>query len=162
MSEFERPQEVVGETFEKWGYRFTWTDQHMSQASMQPLRSKYDQLGAAALESLQRIHDTQSIDAATQGTKSSKSAHKDLYALLRENHQTDPILSELWNQTHHVPEWVDWAQLARGQEFFHRYIGANITGFALQGFVGENSVSYYCLPQPLKPFQMREMIPLHG
>ena len=57
-------------------------------------------------------------------------------------HQYDELGSAaLWNQTHAVPQWVDWEQLARGQDFFHRYIGANITGFALQGFVGENSVS---------------------
>jgi hypothetical protein len=40
-----------------------------------------------------------------------------------------------------VPDWVDWAQLERGQRFFYRYAAANIVGFALQGFLGENTAA---------------------
>lgn len=145
MSKSEQSTEVVGETFERWGYKFKWTDQHMSQASMSPLRFEYDRLGATALEKLQKIHEGQRATATNQTTNApNERPAKDLYALLRDNYQNDPVLTELWKSTHHVPEWVDWAQLARGQEFFHRYIGANITGFALQGFMGENSVRYSC------------------
>ena len=165
MTTSERPREVVGETLEKWGYKFKWTDEHMSHATMQPLRLQYDELGATALQRLQSIRDTQSADALTQGIDGPKKSGKDLYTLLRDNYQSDPILTKFWEETHHVPAWVDWAQLARGQEFFHRYIGANITGFALQGFVGENSVSYQCLlrlseaNQSSTPFSFRDRNP---
>lgn len=62
----------------------------------------------------------------------------DLYEFLEQYHAKDCILGQFWLETHTVPEWVDWEQLARGQEFFYRYALANIVGFALQGFVCEN------------------------
>ena len=108
---------------------------------MQPLRYEYDRLGAAALERLQLLRETQSTDLKDKAIDPCPRSRQDLYALLSDNYQNDPTLTKFWEELHHVPEWVDWTQLARGQEFFHRYIGANITGFALQGFVGENSVS---------------------
>ena len=130
----------VGDTCEKWGYKFKWTNQHMSQESMKPLRSSYDNLGAAALERLQQIRESQATPYSGQDPEITRRPSKDLYTLLQDNYMNADILTQFWNETHTVPEWVDWEQLARGQEFFHRYIGANITGFALQGFVGENSV----------------------
>lgn len=120
----------------KWNYTFRWTDQHLSREEIDPLRYKYDELGAAALEKLQKISAQNIRGEDAQGAR----ARLDLYALLRDNHETDQVLRKFWDELHTVPDWVDWEQIARGQEFFYRYAAANLTGFALQGFVGENSV----------------------
>ncbi|KAL2705597.1 hypothetical protein AAEP93_000847 [Penicillium crustosum] len=42
----------------------------------------------------------------------------------------------IWEEVNAVPEWVDWTQIERGQEFLHRYLIPNLTGLALQGFLG--------------------------
>lgn len=123
-------------TCTKWNYTFQWTDKHLPRHETDPLRYKYDELGAAALEKLQKI------SAENKKSKDPQRAPErlDLYALLRDNHETDKVLQKFWDELHTVPDWVDWEQIARGQKFFYRYAVANLTGFALQGFVGENSV----------------------
>jgi len=60
---------------------------------------------------------------------------KDLYVLLRDNANKDPVLEKLWTQVNMVPELVDWEEVRRGQEFFHRYAAPVITGFAFQGLL---------------------------
>ena len=107
---------------------------------MNPLRYNYDELGAAALEKLQAIY------AKNDKAKDLRGAGErlDMYGVLRDNHDADPVLQKFWNELHTVPEWVDWDQIARGQKFFYRYAAANLTGFALQGFLGENAVSFCC------------------
>ena len=35
-----------------------------------------------------------------------------------------------------MPDWVDWAQISRGQDVFYRYGGANLTGLAYQSLLG--------------------------
>lgn len=132
---------MTGDTCEKWGYKFKWTDQHISKERMSVLRSEYDQLGTAALEKLQKLRETQAEDLGSKSSAASNRSRMDLFTLLRDNYQDDDVLTEFWNETHDVPEWVDWAQLARGQDFFHRHIGANLAGLALGGFIGENSAS---------------------
>ncbi|KAL8783971.1 MAG: hypothetical protein Q9195_009226 [Heterodermia aff. obscurata] len=131
-----------GDLCEKFGYKFKWTDQHISQERMSVLRFEYDQLGSRALERLQKLRDAQVKDPDSSDATAPNRSRKDLYTILKDNHEDDDVLAQFWKETHDVPEWVDWAQLARGQEFFHRYIGANLTGFALQGFIGENSASH--------------------
>lgn len=46
---------------------------------------------------------------------------KDLYGLLRDHAEEDTKLNELWTEVNTVPEWVDWAQIQRGQDVFFRY-----------------------------------------
>jgi len=120
----------------KWIYTFQWTDKHFSREQTDPLRYKYDELGAAALGKLHEISAQNAGEKHGQGPR----PRLDLYTVLCDNHQTDPVLSQFWDELHTVPDWVDWEQIRRGQEFFYRYAVANLTGFALQGFVGENSV----------------------
>jgi hypothetical protein len=121
-------QSQSGDEKQKWSYKFTWTDDHPDPKVLKPLRHEYDELGALALEKLLDIkkrHETKG----------------DLYRILENHHAEDETLTEFWNNVHAVPEWVDWEQLARGQKVFYRYGLANIVGFALQGFVCENSAS---------------------
>lgn len=127
----------TGEKIGAWGYSFTWTDGHLPRDETEPLRQQYDTLGAEALKRLQAIQASLMEDSKAAGVPPSPI---DLYALLRDHHQGDDVLSQFWEETHTVPDWVDWEQLARAQKFFYRYAIANIVGFALQGFVAENSV----------------------
>lgn len=46
---------------------------------------------------------------------------KDLYSLLKGHVDEDPKFQELWTQVNTVPDWVDWAQIQRGQDVFFRY-----------------------------------------
>lgn len=85
------------------------------------------------------MENLQEISKHKQRKDGTTRARTDLYAILKDNHQNDETLAKFWNEVHAVPEWVDWAQLERGQNFFYRYAPANLMGFALQGFIGENS-----------------------
>jgi hypothetical protein len=121
-------QSCVVQSIQKWSHKFIRTDQHLEPGTIRGLRHEYDKLGAKTLERLLDI-------------KKEQNKQGDLYELLEQYHDQDDILSKFWRETHTVPDWVDWAQLARGQEFFSRYALANIVGFALQGFICENSAS---------------------
>ncbi|KAH7016259.1 uncharacterized protein B0I36DRAFT_377845 [Microdochium trichocladiopsis] len=115
-------------------YRYTWSKLHWPKSHLEPLRQEYDELGSAALGKLQEL-------SRTQTSSTSPPERTDLLALLKQFHPSDHTLSAFWHELNTVPEWVDWAQLARGQHFFYRYAPANLMGFALQGFVGENSAA---------------------
>ncbi|RHZ63951.1 hypothetical protein CDV55_105128 [Aspergillus turcosus] len=137
-SSFFNPSPCVGETISKWGYSFKWTDSHLPKETLKPLRHEYDTLGAAALERIQAIRAALLEESKAKGTSPPPN---DLYVLLRDHHSKDETLTQFWNEVHTVPDWVDWEQLERGQRFFYRYAIANIVGFALQGFMAENSAA---------------------
>ncbi|EAW11634.1 oxygenase MpaB family protein [Aspergillus clavatus NRRL 1] len=128
----------AGSLINKWGYSFKWTDSHLPRDTIKPLRQQYDTIGAAALERIQAIRLALVEEASAKGTTPPSN---DLYTLLRDHHREDEILSQFWTELHTVPDWVDWQQLERGQRFLYRYAIANIVGFALQGFMAENSAA---------------------
>ncbi|KAK2002104.1 transcriptional regulator [Colletotrichum falcatum] len=132
---FSRPNDdvrVVG------NYSFRWTKDHIPKEKTEHLRQTYDEVGAAAVARILEIHQRDLAEKPGGATHLSK---LDLFAVLQEHHGRDEALGRLWDEVHAVPDWVDWEQLARGQRFFYRYAAANLMGFALQGFVGENSAS---------------------
>ena len=143
-SESKVSTKTSGDVCEKFGYKFTWTDQHISPERMNILRFESDHLGDAALERLQKLRESQVKAPDNNDPAVSNRSRKDLFKLLRDNYRDDDVLAEFWKETHDVPEWVDWAQLARGQEVFHRYVGANLAGFSLGG-LGESSASHLFL-----------------
>lgn len=98
------------------------------------MRHEYDTVAAKALKQLQAI-------AKEKGFSDDPRKRPDFYQLLAENHTSHDDLRDFWAQLHKIPDWVDWEQLERGQRFFYRYAAANLMGFALQGFVGENSAA---------------------
>lgn len=65
-----------------------------------------------------------------------KPPSRDLYAILKDNVEGDELLQEFWDEVNTVPEWVDWAQIERGQDVFYRYGGACLTGLAYQSLLG--------------------------
>ncbi|KAI1175289.1 hypothetical protein F4777DRAFT_588635 [Nemania sp. FL0916] len=127
-------EEKIGSTQHSGPYSFEWTKLHLPRSQTDPLRYQYDTVAAKALKQLQAI-------AKERGFSDDPRKRPDLYQLLLESHESHDDLRELWSQLHTVPDWVDWEQLERGQRFFYRYAVANLMGFALQGFVGENSAA---------------------
>lgn len=42
---------------------------------------------------------------------------------MQDHAEDDEILGQLWREINTVPTWVDWEQIARGQDCFYRYGG---------------------------------------
>lgn len=122
-------------------YTFQWTDLHLSRQETDPLHYEYDRLGSEAVGKLQQIAKEKKGAAVAAAAEKGCPVAYDMYAILRDHHAEDETLHSLWQEVHAVPEWVDWEQIERGQKFFYRYAIANLMGFALQGFVGENSAA---------------------
>lgn len=128
------------------------------------MKHSYDVLGEEALDVLNELFppeltgttfhpkkDTQDVSASatvpdrksTEGQAGEppvpngrSKPERDLYELLRDNHDRHPKLAELWDEVNDIPAWVDWAQIARGQDVFYRYGGATLTGLAYQSLLG--------------------------
>lgn len=117
-----------------WGYTFDLGPDHLTLEQAEPLKHSYDVLGEEALDVLNELYPRDStIFHPPSNDKDSSSDAKtkpkrDLYLLLRDNHDKHPKLQEIWDQVNTIPEWVDWDQIARGQDVFYRYGGANLTG----------------------------------
>jgi hypothetical protein len=114
---------------------------------MQPLKFTYDSLADDCLERLQKL-SVAGKDELTPSNSSRKKSDesklqfpsptggRDLYALLKDNYTSDLKLAQLWDQVNAVPDWVDWDQIARGQDVFYRYGSACLTGLAFQSLLG--------------------------
>jgi len=101
------------------------------------MKFSYDRLGEAALDRLNEIsppprsalprNSTKYAEAAPSSERSVEAVDsppkRDLYILLRDNADKDETLAKLWKEVNTVPEWVDWDQIARGQDVFYRYGG---------------------------------------
>ncbi|KAE9375734.1 hypothetical protein N431DRAFT_543207 [Stipitochalara longipes BDJ] len=122
-----------------WGYDFQWTPQHMTPAEMYPLKYSYDMLGEQCLDILDSISPPgpgQQLPRNRSRTDTSPDVKRDLYALLRDNASKDGTLGCLWDEVNTIPDWVDWAQIARGQDVFYRYGGVALTALAYQSLLG--------------------------
>ena len=132
----------------------------MSEEECKPLRQSYDVTGEQVYNRLNEIspppktgelprnnprqsEKTESgFDSKTvnedekQYGQQPKTPSRDLYAILRDNRKGDPLLEKFWDEVSTVPDWVDWDQIARGQDVFYRYGGATITGLAYQSLLG--------------------------
>ena len=103
------------------------------------LKYEYDELGSQVVNKLQEI--MQENKANSKRATPTGCPFTDLYTLLHNHHTEDETLSRFWHETHTVPDWVDWEQIERGQNFFYRYALGNLMGFALQAFMGENTAA---------------------
>lgn len=135
-----------------WGYQFEWTDDHLTPEQMEPMKHTYDILAEQCLDRLNTIsppkkaalprnQDHRPVLFSVTGTEEEKKEalpmpRRDLYALLEEHQASDPKLAELWKQVNTVPDWVDWEQIARGQDVFYRYGGPALTGLTFQSLLG--------------------------
>ncbi|KAK5099686.1 hypothetical protein LTR70_002233 [Exophiala xenobiotica] len=144
-----------------WGYTFDLTPDHLTAEQAHPLKHSYDVLGEEALDALNELfppestifhpkeatkHDVETTVPDRKSTEGQageppvphgKSKPKrDLYELLKDNHSKHPKLDELWSEVNTILPWVDWDQIARGQDVFYRYGGATLTGLAYQSLLG--------------------------
>ena len=138
-----------------WGYTFQITSDHLTPEQTAPLKYSYDRLGDEALKRLDAISQpsysplshkvpAQPKRPARENYEKESSSNekpvivpkRDLYISLRDNAQSDPVLGQLWAEAHTVPSWVNWDQLARGQDVFYRYGGPALTGLAYQSLLG--------------------------
>lgn len=135
-----------------WGHTFEWTPEHLTKEQMRPLTMTYDVLAAECLDRLDKLSpppsetppppppppqvpDDKPPDSSST-EKPRAHARRDLYALLSQHHASDPKLTSLWTQLHTVPDWVDWAQISRGQDVFARYGVPAVLSLTFQSLVG--------------------------
>jgi hypothetical protein len=129
LNPFRKEDENTRHTY---GYTFQWTPDHFTPEQMQPLKYSYDVIAEQALNKLDEISPppdnalprNQDRTAKTEAGKEKEPdfiPKRDLYALLRDHHEEDEVLDALWKQVNTVPDWVDWDQIARGQDVFYRY-----------------------------------------
>lgn len=136
-------------TRKTWGTIFQWTPDHMTLEQMIPLRYSYDILGEECLNRLDAIspppqpsplrHKTETVGNEPVKVDTPK---RDLYVLLRDNASEDPKLRELWDEVNTIPEWVDWDQIARGQDVFYRYGGVALTAVSIYTANIPNAASF--------------------
>jgi hypothetical protein len=85
---------------------------------------------------LPAIFKSPQTDSDLPATPAARPKKRDLYAIVKEHAETDETLGTLWHQLTTVPDWVDWDQIARGQDVFYRYGGPCLTGLAFQSLIG--------------------------
>jgi len=131
-----------------WGYTFDLTSDHLTPEQALPFKHSYDVLGEDCLKRLNEIspppdstlpRNTSKFTGNEENRKPPEGQSppkRDLYVLLRDHAETDEKLGELWKQVNTIPDWVDWDQIARGQDVFYRYGGPNLTGLAYQSLLG--------------------------
>ncbi|CAN9151263.1 hypothetical protein AALT_g3901 [Alternaria alternata] len=145
-------QRRTANTRDCWGYRFEWTPEHLTPEQMKPMKFSYDVLAEECLDRLNAISpphkgalprndSNRAALSSVPGTEEEKKEplpvpKRDLYTLLEEHHDSDPKLAELWREVQTVPDWVDWDQIARGQDVFYRYGGPALTGLTFQSLLG--------------------------
>ncbi|KAH7122318.1 hypothetical protein B0J11DRAFT_335790 [Dendryphion nanum] len=133
-----------------WGYGFDWTDDHLTHEISERLKHSYDVLAEECLDRLNTIsppdkgvlpRSNSQKPSQVTGIDSEKKEglplpQRDLFALLRDHHESDPKLSELWTEVNTIPDWVDWDQIQRGQDVFYRYGGPALTGLCYNSLLG--------------------------
>ncbi|KAH8811658.1 hypothetical protein F5884DRAFT_782916 [Xylogone sp. PMI_703] len=124
-----------------WGYQFQWTPQHMTSEQLHPLKFSYDTLADQCLGDLDRISPPSNAELPRNRPRNNSLEgralpKRDLYVLLRDNASKYESLAKLWEEVNTIPEWVDWDQIARGQEVFYRYGAAALTGLCYQSLLG--------------------------
>lgn len=113
------------------------------------MKQTYDRLAAEALSILDSIvpwlkttlprntpcNEFVRQDSNLNSKEMPPKSRQDLFGLLKENHSSDATLGRLWTEINTVPSWVDWQQIARGQEVFYLYGGPMFTGLAFQSLL---------------------------
>lgn len=97
-----------------WDYSFEWTDQHLQATELEPWTQQCDTLADECTEILDKLNQPVKLENGSD-------MKKDRYALLRNHFESNPKLTELWTQINTIPDWVDWAQIQRGQDIYWRY-----------------------------------------
>ncbi|KAH7021395.1 uncharacterized protein B0I36DRAFT_204831, partial [Microdochium trichocladiopsis] len=127
------------------GEKFIWTRLHLTPEQLKPLQQTYDDLSQKALDKLDEILPVPAIPATpakdddkTTPTKEARERkpQRDAYKLLKQHADAAEEIRAFWNQVNTVPDWVDWAQIERGQKVFWRYAGASVTSLTYLSLLG--------------------------
>ncbi|KFX96726.1 hypothetical protein O988_05192 [Pseudogymnoascus sp. VKM F-3808] len=122
---------VIGELHDCYGYKFHWTDKHLTEEQLKPLLYTYDTLGSEALVRVQEHK------AANGKATTGPAAREDLFTVVKELALTgeDEVVNKLWKEVNTVPDWVDWDQIKRAQDVFYRYGEAFLIGGTFSSLV---------------------------
>lgn len=107
------------------------------------MKYSYDVLAEECLDRLDEISPPQITELPRNSGRlppvgqQNQVPKRDLYALLRDHASDDEKLSQLWNEVNTVPDWVDWDQIARGQDVFYRYGGVALTAVGTSAACGD-------------------------
>lgn len=106
-----------GEIKDIWGYKFRWSDKHLTDEELKPARYTYDIVGDEVLERVRAHQKAKSADSGVPAAQASRH-REDLYESLKAAAlaSDDEVLTKFWHDIHNVPDWVDWDQIKRGQE----------------------------------------------
>jgi hypothetical protein len=104
-------------------YSFHWTKEHTTKEKTDPLRFEHDELGAATVNIIQKIHQRKQEAQKQRGEQIER---LDMFATLKANRHHNETLEEFWTQVNTVPDWVNWEQLERGQRFFATHWEASL------------------------------------
>ena len=129
-----------------WGYTFQLAPEHLTLEQSHPLKHSYDVLGDECFEVLNEIsppeppsshkaNNTPADEVKPPTDSKPVKPKRDLYALLVQHKDQHPKLAELYDTAANPPWEVDWEQIARGQDVFYRYGGANLMGLAFQSLL---------------------------
>ncbi|KAI1344066.1 hypothetical protein F5Y15DRAFT_426588 [Xylariaceae sp. FL0016] len=138
-----------------WGMKINWTPEHLKPKDLEPLIHTYDIIGSEAVQRLNEIAPppyTQKTSGGDNGDvhknikekniegaikpDGEKKPRRDLYTLMQEHASTDEKIGKLWDEINTIPEWVDWAQIERGQKIFFRYGGPALTTLTFLSLLG--------------------------
>ncbi|KAG8531051.1 uncharacterized protein KY384_004408 [Bacidia gigantensis] len=124
-----------------WGHVFEHSSLHPTEEAMEKMKFTYDVLGEKCYLRLVELGQTDSLKPLAKKVTTgfiddgALCGRQDLYALLQRHASSDTILQDLWTNINDVPAWVDWDQIARGQDCFYRYGGACLIGLAYQSLL---------------------------
>jgi hypothetical protein len=119
-----------------WGYHFRWTADHLTAEELRPLIYSYDELATRCLDRFDDLQSQEKNLSSPHRGKEPEKGRPDLYELLKKHAPRDETLRQLWDQLNTVPDWVDWAQIERGQNVFYRYAGPSIVGLTFSSLLG--------------------------
>ncbi|KAL2024272.1 hypothetical protein VTK56DRAFT_8754 [Thermocarpiscus australiensis] len=131
-----------GKRVRVWNYEFVWTPDHRTPEELRPMLFTYDKLATECLDRFDELAASLPLRAKRKSDETGsvnpepERAHPDLYQLLKDHAPEDETLQRLWLEVSTVPDWVDWAQIERGQKVFYRYAGPAIVGLTFQSLLG--------------------------
>ncbi|KIW16894.1 hypothetical protein PV08_04084 [Exophiala spinifera] len=134
-----------GKLAKAWNYPFVWTEHHQTPEQYDHLKYTCDTLAEECLDFLNGLQPSEgqllngqadAKDGSGGARASPQKKKKDLYALFRDHHAENEKTQKLWEQVTTIPEWVDWDQIARGQDVFFRYGEPILIGLTYQSLVG--------------------------
>ena len=85
-------------------------------------------------------HEKENVHHKGEGVlpngSSSRGINRDLFTILEVHSRSDEKLDRLWTEAHAIPDWLNWAQIERGQRVFYRHGESMLTGLLFNSLLG--------------------------